>query len=34
MELLAACSGMDLLSPLTSTQPLDLVYRMVRRHIP
>ena len=34
MELLAACSGLDFLAPLTSTAPLDRVYRMVREQIP
>lgn len=34
MQVLAACSGLDFLAPLTSTAPLDRVYRMVREQIP
>lgn len=34
MELLAACQGLDFLRPLTTTKPLQDVYKLVRSVVP
>jgi len=34
IEMLAACQAMEFIRPLTTTAPLEAVYRLVRANIP